>query len=107
MMITFELFLKESGVQKALMMSFTSAFTYISLTFDKLHCRRTLTVHATISTKVSEQLSYSACHASQQLEQIRMYAACMQPAALVCMQADVETCHEAVQACSGERQCAF
>ncbi len=30
--ITFELFLKESGVQKALMMSFTSAFTCDSVT---------------------------------------------------------------------------
>ncbi len=40
--ITFELVLKESGVQKALMMSFTSAFTCVPLMFDDMHCKRTV-----------------------------------------------------------------
>ena len=56
--ITFELFVKESGVQKALMMSFTSAFTCVLLTFDKMHCKRTFEklMHVTVCTKVFQQL---------------------------------------------------
>lgn len=54
--ITFELFLKESGVQKALMMSFTSAFTCISLTFVELHCKRTVGMHVLFAPRHFKRL---------------------------------------------------